>query len=288
MAHHKILSADLIPTFWRAGDKIIVGLWSRWPHGTPREDQLLSRDEVLSRVRSPGTPWLKRSPDNRFARGEHLLEGATGSAYLDMGSVTIDFPRGLRSRENWSVTMLHTGYLSQAVERFAETFNTKMSRRHIGAVQGRQQLLMVTSKFGSKDLDDDVYMLFTVNPELGCVTNMDLGPFLPEDQFDESSRTLLPTMALAGPSEMAANGVATFGVDIVDPATGAPYPHVPKPIEVHIESTAGYLPKRRVQTVDGSAFFKLHAIGLEPGDSIKIKVGWHNFTGAAEKIIKVV
>ena len=74
---------------------------------------------------------------------------------------------------------------------------------------------------------------------------------------------------------------------LIDPSTGAPYPAVEKRIEIHVEATAGYLPHRRVSQVNGSGTFALHALGLSRGDQIKVKAGFWNFTGAAEKIVLV-
>lgn len=287
MAYCEILNPDLIPTFWRVGSKIVVGLWRRWPHGTPRDEQMMPSWDVVDRIQTPSEPWNKEVPPVRFARGEDLSTAAAGHIFLDMGSVTMDFSRGLRVRENWSINVLHTGHLSQGVERFLETLTTKMSRKHISAVQGRQQVLMVTSKFGSTDLDDDVYMLFSIGP-FGCVTNMDLGSQLPREDMEESSRTLLPTLRLTGPNDVVPDETRFYQVTLIDPATDAPYPLVDKRIEIHVEATAGYLPKRRVTLVNGYGTFPLQTAGLSRDDEIKVKAGFWNYTGAAEKITRVV
>ncbi len=59
-------------------------------------------------------------------------------------------------------------------------------------------------------------------------------------------------------------------------------------VRLYLETNAGYLPHRQVFTKDGVANFNLMALGLEPGDKIKLKVGWRNYSGADEKIIAVV
>lgn len=58
-------------------------------------------------------------------------------------------------------------------------------------------------------------------------------------------------------------------------------------VRLYLESNAGYLTHRQVYTKDGVGHFSLIALGLEPGDKIKLKVGWRNYSGADEKIIAV-
>lgn len=57
---------------------------------------------------------------------------------------------------------------------------------------------------------------------------------------------------------------------------------------VYLEAVNGYLPKTRVVPKDGSALFKYRALGLEPGDTMRVKAGFHRFTGMSELEFKVV
>lgn len=57
---------------------------------------------------------------------------------------------------------------------------------------------------------------------------------------------------------------------------------------VYLEAVNGYLPKTRVVPVDGSAVFKYRALGLEKGDTMRVKAGFHRFTGMSELEFKVV
>lgn len=57
---------------------------------------------------------------------------------------------------------------------------------------------------------------------------------------------------------------------------------------VYLEAVNGYLPKTRVVPVDGSVRFKYRALGLEPGDTMRVKAGFHRFTGMSELEFKVV
>jgi hypothetical protein len=56
--------------------------------------------------------------------------------------------------------------------------------------------------------------------------------------------------------------------------------------DVYLESTAGYLPKTRVQA--GQIKIPVMALGLLAGDEIRVKVGFRNFTGVAEHTMTVI
>ena len=57
---------------------------------------------------------------------------------------------------------------------------------------------------------------------------------------------------------------------------------------IYLEAVNGYLPKTRVIPINGSVVFKYKALGLEPGDTMRVKAGFHRYTGLAELEIKVV
>ena len=300
--HARILQPDLLPTFWRiAGtQQVVVSLWRRWTHGNPSVAQMLSLEQVEERIKVPTRPWMREpSNDVWFANGADLIANGnlrvcedvgsiSNSMFMFVGAITMDFPNGFRPRENWHVNVTHTGFLSHGIERFLDTMNSKMSRRHVSSVHGRQQLVMFAARFGADTIDDpDVYKLFCVGP-LGCVSNMDVGQLHPPQNYDEASRTLLPTLSLEGANLISPNASINLVVNVIDPSTLQPYPQVPRAIEIHLEATAGYLPRRRVTAENGQAVFDVHALHLQAGDAIKVKAGFWNFTGAAEHIIKVV
>jgi len=58
------------------------------------------------------------------------------------------------------------------------------------------------------------------------------------------------------------------------------------PVEVFLETTAGYISKQRYK-IGVDTEFTFMPLGLLPGDEARIKVGWANYTGIAEKTIKV-
>ena len=62
---------------------------------------------------------------------------------------------------------------------------------------------------------------------------------------------------------------------------------VPGNHELFLEGVNGYLPKTRIMVKDGYGECKYIALGLEPGDTMKLKVGFKKYPGLDEKIIHV-
>lgn len=93
---------------------------------------------------------------------------------------------------------------------------------------------------------------------------------------------LYPTFDMAGPDTITPDGVAEISITPVRWGEV-----VQKPLQVELETINGYLPKTRLNTT-GTSSFKVHALGLEPGDTIKVKAGFRFYPGIGEHIIKVV
>ena len=95
----------------------------------------------------------------------------------------------------------------------------------------------------------------------------------------------LPGVQLtAGGGQIKAGGTDTVSVQLID-ADAKPIVHA---TTLFLEETGGYLPKRRVLAPGGSASFNVSAIGLDPGDTFKVKVGFRNYSGLLDVPFEVV
>lgn len=99
---------------------------------------------------------------------------------------------------------------------------------------------------------------------------------------DEHMHKTFPVIQIEGAGEVAHDGFVALTIS-AKTTEGGVYPH---PLEVYLEVTAGYLPKQRIE-VNGSATCKVYALGLDAGDSIKLKAGFRFYSGKAEALIKV-
>jgi hypothetical protein len=93
------------------------------------------------------------------------------------------------------------------------------------------------------------------------------------------------TLRLSGPDSVEAGGNALFTVESVHGATGA---ILEKTATVYIEPVYGYAPKQRVELVDGRATFEMLALGLKPGDTVRVKVGFRFTPGLDDASVQVV
>lgn len=153
---------------------------------------------------------------------------------------------------------------------------------------------MLCVPFAQSDLNECSFIL-KYNPKIGCFHNFPELRKLPPDRFEYSTyniekffgvKALLPSLRLAGPDIISAGQMANFTVEVfdknVDELIADPS------VRLYLESNAGYLTHRQVYTKGGVGHFSLIALGLEPGDKIKLKAGWRNYSGADEKIISVI
>lgn len=93
----------------------------------------------------------------------------------------------------------------------------------------------------------------------------------------------MPSMAMTGPTSVAADGSAQFSVSVYRGGSLA----TDCASEVCLETTGGYLPLQRVRCQAGVATFKLHANHMTAGDAFKVKAGFRNYSGMASKSLTV-
>jgi hypothetical protein len=88
----------------------------------------------------------------------------------------------------------------------------------------------------------------------------------------------LPTIRLTSGSTnktITADGTETVEFKIVD-KNGTT---IDQDTTVYLESTGGYLPKSRIDVVNGIGSFKTTAMGLTSGDTYKVKLGFRTMSG---------
>lgn len=94
----------------------------------------------------------------------------------------------------------------------------------------------------------------------------------------------LPTIEIVAPATVLAGGQATVEIRVVN-QDGTPYPYNG---DLVVEALSGYVSKSRVSISEGVGFTRILPLGLEAGDTIRIKAGTRLITGLAEASIAVV
>ncbi|GHV57102.1 hypothetical protein FACS189460_3080 [Deltaproteobacteria bacterium] len=93
---------------------------------------------------------------------------------------------------------------------------------------------------------------------------------------------LMPRLELTGPGQVPAGGAAE--VDITPFWLGQPTTRL---LRVELLNINGYLPVTQLNLA-GPGRFKVLALGLEPGQKVKVKAGFRYFTNAAEITLEVI
>ena len=89
----------------------------------------------------------------------------------------------------------------------------------------------------------------------------------------------MPGLKLSGPAGIMPEGyadiqvVATNADDSIRDSVSS---------TVFLEEVNGYLPKRRVDLVNGMAQFRVGALGLINGDTVRVKAGFRFYTGPGD------
>jgi hypothetical protein len=92
----------------------------------------------------------------------------------------------------------------------------------------------------------------------------------------------VPSLKITGMSTITAGGTNTMHISHV--VNGEP---TGRDSTVDLIAQNGYLPKTRLELHGGEADFKVTALGLEPGDQMKIKAGFFFFPSRSEFVLNV-
>lgn len=164
----------------------------------------------------------------------------------------------------------------------AETIATKASSAQYSSSLGRLPVAVAFVPWASSGISDVQFLLNVAESSVIVVgggitvTNFNGSPA----QWRSSQ---MPSMAMTGPTSVAADGSAQFSVSVYRGGSLA----TDCDSEVCIETTGGYLPLQRVRCQAGVATFKLHANHMTAGDAFKVKAGFRNYSGMASKSLTV-
>lgn len=165
---------------------------------------------------------------------------------------------------------------------FNRAVETQVSKRTREESLRRQEnvpiRLMVPFK-SSKLADCTLHV--STHPDLPLIVNAEA---IQMDLY-QSIAQAMPVIRLAKPVlKIPADGYGVAEVAVTDQGGAI----LPVGCDLYLEETGGYLPRRRIPALDGKASFKVGALGLEPGDSFKVKLGFRHYSGLADLVVRVV
>jgi hypothetical protein len=162
---------------------------------------------------------------------------------------------------------------------FVESKNVKASVRRLAQIKNQFAHIVLVSLQSQASLSDWTLLRLDM-PSIFLVDRTPGNWISGSPSF--SVFDVLPTVTLDAPQSVGSAEWVTVGVQLVDNGLQASYTG-----ELHLEVLSGRANKLRVPVVDGAGSFKVQADGLDPGDSIRVKVGTKNVSGLATATILV-
>lgn len=136
------------------------------------------------------------------------------------------------------------------------------------------------------------------NPAQKILSNRDFGEkivlrdeLLSKEKLSEVNKKIadfraywIPSLKIEGPSTIKADGTVELIVRAFHQG-GKVYPDTH---EYYIQPVSGYAPNSRVLLTKGVGKFRVMALGLLPGETLRVKVNDQYWTGKAEKTLRVI
>ena len=189
---------------------------------------------------------------------------------------------GVGERQDFAAFVLpfgSNGAVAEPYNHFTESIDVKGVTPRNGRLRGGQPIFILYSDVANAPLDD--WTLIYIESQ----------PFVFEDATagtwqnapaNFSLYGLLPTISVSAPTTINADGSVTAQVTLSRDGDTLDYSG-----DLSLEAVSGYLPKQRVAVSGGVGSFKAMALGLETGDTMRIKVGTRCVSGLAEANVTV-
>lgn len=163
---------------------------------------------------------------------------------------------------------------------YPHTVGSKLTPRQLSALGGNKMNLMIhvfVPSAQAKSFDDCLVAFVTTDDVTANVEFKEL------DSVKSGLFAEKPTLKITGPATLGESKTEDFELKYVDSAGKI----VKSDVEVFLETTAGYLAHQRVKLTAGKGTFRLAALHLRAGETIRVKAGFRHFTGVAEKEVAV-
>lgn len=209
--------------------------------------------------------------------------------YLDEVTFTLDDLRAFNNLDDvtaYSFSIDQRGRIARIYNRLAETFSSRSRFYEKRYYPTELQSLLIYVPFSTATFDDCKFKVTLRNDEM-LLSNKDF--VLDNEESHSPTNNVvfpdkwMPTVLLEGPNTVPANGIATYTVKVIG-NDGLPYD---KQVSVYLDSNSGYIPIRKLDVL-GETTFKFHALGLESGNSVRLKAGFRWYNNLTYKDIQVI
>lgn len=171
------------------------------------------------------------------------------------------------------------GAVAEPYNHFTESIDVKGMTPRNGRLRGAQPIFILYSDVANASLDDWTLIYIASQPFVFEDATAGTWQDAPKNF---SLYGLLPTISVSAPSTVSADGSVTAQVTLSRNGETLNYSG-----DLALEAVSGYLPKQRMKVSGGTGSFKAMALGLEAGDTMRIKVGTRCISGMAEANVTV-
>jgi hypothetical protein len=224
-----------------------------------------------------------------FVRGEELAPHLAGGYYKAQGYSLFDIEDPsigsweLEEGAVFTIGVDYEGHPRPCFNAVAYEATTKMHPMRATRQMGAPVSLMIYMPFKGMKLTE-CSMTFKFNKGLGYSSNVQFENTSEWDYLSHFDEAMPKFEVTSGGGQIPAGEMRTVQLRMVDDAGNT----VSKNCTVFLESTGGYLPKNRVNLVNGVGSFKVRALDMEAGDTFKVKAGFRTFTGMLDISFEVI
>jgi len=240
----------------------------------------------LARHATPDADWEYRS---KLIDGAILDPRFEGRTFEPLGGVCMDLGSPLGIAEwsdygNWVFPLDQQGAPGTPFNRYIETIGNKARTPRFLQLKRINCALQIYVPFATCDFTSCSFSI-ALHPDYGMIGNLDPGRKVTLADVLKGAPGAFPNLGISGPVEVKADGGALLTLSLKTSRGTLIRDAAP---QVFLEQTAGYLSKHRLVPQDGKARFRIMALGLDAGDSIKVKAGFRHYSGLAEHTLRVI
>lgn len=246
--------------------------------------------ELAKALREHGTPFDRKPLDQalRYPGSAFMGQHDKAGAFMMVDEVCWKLDPALlgaaacSDRAAWMFMDSNAGRFTAPFNRTLAYLPARANKDIVYADRQQNAALTICQPFADSPLEDCT--LFVKYNEAAGYFHEFLGT-IPRVQGTPSPQDVWPRIRLIGPTEISADGYATVHVEVLHPERDEIDARCNSTL--YLEDVDGYCPNLRAKVTEGRASFRVGALGLEPGEKVRIKVGWRNWPGEADYIANV-
>lgn len=197
----------------------------------------------------------------------------------------------LRKKRDWKAGSTFILYFDYELGRYigmlnstAESYSARRDPTNLVGVREHITPMRLILPFDDADFSD-IGIQVIQNASAYFESNEPFVKYVSDNiNFDYAQiREFLPRITITGSDKIKSGGLETYQIEAMRFGK-----LMPQALTVYLESTAGYLPKTRLELVEGLGAFKFRAMDLDAGDVAELKLGLRYLSSKATKTVEII